>query len=138
MSAPDDRGRRVAPADIVDVFVYVIVLNLAAEFIPSVIAEGFGFSVLTAVLLKVVLEVVLAVKDRLKARFHAASTRWGKAAAASVLWLVAVGSKFVVLKIEDVVFGDAVSLGGFFSVMALIAALLIARALVRRLLDVMG
>ena len=55
-----------------------------------------------------------------------------------MLWLVAVGSKFVVLKIEDVVFGDAVSLGGFFSVTALIAALLIARALVRRLLDVMG
>lgn len=32
---------RARPADVVDVFVYVVVLNLAVEYVPSVISEGF-------------------------------------------------------------------------------------------------
>ena len=31
----------IAPADVVDVLVYVVVLNLAVEYVPSVISEGF-------------------------------------------------------------------------------------------------
>lgn len=42
------------------------------------------------------------------------------------------GSKFVVLELVDLVFGDAVSLGGFFLVTALILVLLLARLAVRR------
>jgi len=52
-----------------------------------------------------------------------------------VLWLVAIRSKFVVLELVDLVFGDSVELGGFLQVTALIIALLASRALVRRLLD---
>jgi hypothetical protein len=51
------------------------------------------------------------------------------------LWVVAAGSKFVVLKLVDVIFGDAVSLGGFIPVTLLIVVLLISRASVRWLLD---
>ena len=83
---------RVDPADVVDVLVYVVVLNLAIEYVPAVISEGFTLSLLTALLLKLVLELV------------------------------------------DLVFGDAVSLGGFVSVTLLIVVLLVSRRLVRRLL----
>ncbi len=50
------------------------------------------------------------------------------------LWLVAVGSKFVVLELVDLVFGDRVRLGGFVSVTLLIVTLLLSRRLVRHLL----
>lgn len=129
-----DVRRHLTPADVVDVFVYVVVLNLAAEYFPTVIAESFTASLLTAVVLKVVLEVVVAVKNRLKARFRAASTRAGATVSALLLWVVLVGSKFVVLKLEDLVFGQYVSLGGFVSVTLLIVVMLLARAGVRRLL----
>ena len=43
------------PADIIDLFVYVVVLNLAIEYVPSVISEGFALSLLTAALLKIAL-----------------------------------------------------------------------------------
>ncbi|MET8151296.1 hypothetical protein ACIBSW_31765 [Actinoplanes sp. NPDC049668] len=119
----------------IDVFVYVVVLNLAIEYVPSVISEGFTLSLLTAVLLKVVLEVVLALKGRVVNRFHSATTPSGKVATVLLLWLVAAGSKLVVLELVDVVFGDAVSLGGFVSVTLLVIALLVARAAVRRLLE---
>jgi hypothetical protein len=122
------------PADIVDLFVYVVVLNLAIEYLPAVISETFTLSLLTAALLKVALEVVLLGKKVLLKRLHAASTRTATATAVLLLWAVAAGSKVAVLELVDLVFGDAVSLGGFFSVTVLVVSLLAARAAVRHLL----
>lgn len=127
-------GRRARPEDVVDVFVYVVVLNLVIEHVPSVISEGFTLSLLTAVLLKIALEVVLVLKGRLKLRLLAADTVRGKVGSALLLWSVAAGSKLVVLELVDLVFGDAVSLGGFWSVTGLVLALLLSRSAVRRLL----
>lgn len=126
---------RARPADVIDVFVYVVVLNLAIEYVPSVISESFILSLLTSVLLKLVLEVVIILKTRVVDRLRAATTKRGKAAAAAAsLWAIAAGSKLVVLELIDVVFGDAVSLGGFVPVTLLVVALLLSRAAVRRLL----
>lgn len=127
--------KRIPTADIVDVFVYVVVLNLAIEYVPSVISETFTLSLLTAVLLKGVLEVVVRIKNRVKGRLKAAETPAAKVGSGLLLWLLLVGSKFVVLELVAIVFGDSVSLGGFWSVTALILALLFSRLGVRRLLD---
>lgn len=125
---------RAHAEDVVDVFVYVVVLNLAVEFLPRVISEGFTLSLLTAILLKLALEVVIVVKGWVVGRLRAAQTRTGKVAAGLGLWVVAAGSKLVVLWLVDLVFGDRVSLGGFVSVTALVVCLLLSRAGVRRLL----
>ena len=112
----------------------MVVLNLAVEYVPAVISEGFTLSLLTALLLKVALELVLVLKNRVIGWFRAATTRRAQVAAALSLWVVAAGSKLVVLELVDLVFGDAVSLGGFIPVTLLVVALLAARAAVRRLL----
>jgi hypothetical protein len=122
-------------AAVVDVFVYVVVLNLFVEYLPQVLSETFILSLLTAILLKGVLEVVVAAKNRVKSRFRQASTPTGKVVAAVMLWVVLFGSKFLVLEAVNLVFGDRVSLGGFFSVTLLILILLLSRAAVRRLLQ---
>lgn len=126
---------RISPADVVDIFVYVVVLNLAAEYLPLVITETFTLSLLTALVLKITLEVVVAVKDRVKQRFKNATSLPAKVGSAALLWLVLVGSKFLVLELIAALFADRVQLGGFFSVTGLIVVLLLARAGVRRLLD---
>lgn len=128
-----DAGR--VTAGVIDVFVYVVVLNLFVEYLPGVISETFTLSLLTAVLLKAVLELVLVVKDRLRARFRRARTTTAKVGSAVLLWLALVGSKLLVLECVDLVFGDRVALGGFVSVTAVVVALLLARSAVRRLLD---
>ncbi|WP_262852104.1 hypothetical protein [Mumia quercus] len=122
------------PADVIDVFVYVVVLNLAIEYLPEVISETFTLSLLTAVLLKVTLELVLLLKGAVMARLRGANTRLAKTTSALMLWVVAAGSKLVVLWLIDVAFGGAVSLGGFLPVTLLVVALLASRAAVRRLL----
>ena len=93
---------------------------------------------MTAILLKCVLEVVVALKDRLKGRLRSASSLPGRVAAAVGLWLLLVGSKFLVLALVDLVFGDRVSLGGFWLVTGLILVLMLARATVRLLVDLRG
>lgn len=110
-------------------------LNLAIEYVPSVISEGFTLSLLTAALLKIALELVIVVKGRVVVRLHGATTTRGKVGAAAALWVVAAGSKLVVLGLVDLVFGDSVSLGGFIPVTVLVLALLASRAGVRRLID---
>ena len=60
-SGPAARWIRGHAADAVDVLVYVVVLNLAIEYVPNVISETFTLSLLTALLLKVSLEVVLVL-----------------------------------------------------------------------------
>jgi hypothetical protein len=128
------RSIQVQPEDVVDVFVYVAVLNLAIEYLPAVISESFTLSLLTAVLLKLSLELVLVVKARAMTRFRGAMTVRTKLTAALLLWATAAGSKIVVLELVNLVFGDAVSLGGFVSVTLLVVTLLLSRAAVRRLL----
>ncbi len=125
---------RARPGDVVDLFVYVVVLNLAIEYVPSVISEGFTLSLLTAALLKVALELVILLKNRILVRLRAATTPRTRLVAALSLWVVAAGSKLVVLELVDLVFGDSVSLGGFVPVTLLVVALLVSRGAVRRLL----
>lgn len=125
-------------AGLVDVLVYVVVLNLFVEYLPKVLSETFTLSLLTAVLLKGVLEVVLVAKRRARARFTQAATPGGKVVAGLLLWAVLFGSKFLVLELVGFVFAGRVHLGGFLSVTSLIIVLLLARAGVRRLLEVAG
>jgi hypothetical protein len=94
---------RARPADVIDVFVYVVVLNLAIEYVPSVISEGFTLSLLTAVLLKIALEIVIVLKTKVIDRLRAATTGRAKVIAALSLWVVAAGSKLVVLELVDLV-----------------------------------
>ena len=68
-------------------------------------------------------------------RLKAADSRRAKAANGLLLWVVAAGSKLVVLGLVDLVFGDKVSLGGFVSVTLLVVVLLLSRSAVRSLLD---
>jgi hypothetical protein len=128
------RSIQVQPEDVVDVFVYVAVLNLAIEYLPAVISESFTLSLLTAILLKLSLELVLVVKGRAVTRFRSAMTVRTKLTAGLLLWATAAGSKIVVLELVNLAFGDAVSLGGFLSVTLLVVTLLLSRAAVRRLL----
>lgn len=132
------RRLRVPPEDVVDVFVYAVVLNLAIEWLPSVISEGFTLSLLTAVLLKLSLEAVLVVKRRAVASLRGALTIRAKVVAALLLWVTAAGSKIAVLELVNLAFGDLVSLGGFVSVTLLVVSLLLSRAAVRSLLSHRG
>ena len=126
---------RITALDLVDVFVYVVVLNLFVEFFPGVISESFATSLLTAIMLKIVLEGVLLLKKRMLASRAGACTAARRVISTVTLVLLLPASKFVLLWLEDLFFGDAVNLGGIWSVTLLVVALTGARAGVRALLE---
>ena len=127
-------GWRLAPEHVVDFLVYVVVLNLVEQFAPQVITETFAMSLLVALLLKLVLELVVAVKKRALARVGGAPSKAGRALGVVVLAVLLPGSKLLVLWLVDLVFGEAVSLGGFWVVTGLVLVLMASRAGVRWLL----
>ncbi len=124
---------RIRPIDLVDILVYLVVLGLFTQFFPAVISETFVLALLTAVLLKVVLEIVLWVKKRVLARIRASETALIRTVNIVALVLIMPGSKFVVLELTALFFGDSVRLGGFFLVTGLIIVLTLARNGVRLL-----
>jgi hypothetical protein len=126
---------RLRAVDIVDVFVYLVVFGLFVQFFPDIITESFIVSLLTAVLFKIALELIAIVKSRILGRVRGSRTALGKILNAASLLLLGAGSKFVILWLTDVLFGDAVSLGGFLSVTLLVVTLMLARIGLRLLID---
>jgi hypothetical protein len=125
---------RLRPIDLVDVLAYLVVLGVFIQLFPAVLSETFLLALLTAVLLKVVLEIVLRVKKGLVGRIRSDRTLPVRVVNVAALVLVLPGSKFLVLELVALAFGDAVQLGGFVAVTALIVALMLARGGMRRLL----
>lgn len=126
---------RLRAVDLVDVFVYLVVLGLFTQFFPAVITESFLVSLLTAVLFKLALEVIAWLKSRIIDRVRSARTPARKALNTALLMVLGGGSKFLILWLTDLFFGDAVQLGGFFSVTLLIVVLMAARFGIRLLVD---
>lgn len=126
------RGVRIRPIDLVDVLVYLVVLGAFTQLFPSVISETFLLALLTAVLLKVVLEIVLWAKQRLLSGIRNRGRSAARAVRIITLVLLLPGSKFLVLELVDLAFGDAVYLGSFLQVTLLIIVLMLARGGVRR------
>lgn len=125
---------RIRAIDLVDVLVYLVVLGAFIQLFPAVISETFLLALLTAILLKVVLEGVLFVKKRTINRIRGERMPVLRVLNVIVLLLVLPGSKFLVLGLVALAFGDSVYLGGFFQVTALIVVLMLARGGVRRLM----
>ena len=107
-----------------DVLIYVVVLNLFVEYAPAIIIESFTLSLLTAVLLKLMLDSILGLEHRVAAWYaQRKGTAWrvlGMATMFAILFL----SKFVIIEVTQLIFGDRVKLGGFIGIAVLIVAMI--------------
>lgn len=126
--------RKLSSVDIIEVFVYTVVLCTFTQLFPAVISESFLTSLATAVLLKLVLEAVVSMKGRIISRLKNANTVRVRIVSITTLALLGGGSKALILWLTDVLLGDAVYLGGFFAVTLLVVTMMLARLGVRAVL----
>lgn len=121
-----------------DVLVYVVVLNLFVEYVDAVVIDSFAISILTAVLLKLLLDVIVGLEHRVSGFFKRRSgtvfTILGLVSAWAILFL----SKFALLEIVDIVFGDEVELGGLLEIILLVIALMATRQLFQLIYERLG
>lgn len=116
-----------------DVLIYIVVLNLFVEYLPSVIIESFTISILTAVLLKILLDLVMGIEHNVHSFFEqkegAVYQAMGTVSLLAILFL----GKLFIIEAVNFVFGDHVELGHFIEVVALVLALMITQRLVHGL-----
>ena len=116
-----------------DVLIYIIVLNLFVEYNPKIIIDSFTISIFTAVLLKILLEVILKFEHKVSDVFKSY-----KVLRILLVWLILFGSKFLILEVVDMVFGEHVELGKFLDVILLVITLMVAREVIQRIYISLG
>ena len=118
-----------------DVLIYVVVINLFVEYAPGVIIESFTISLLTALLLKLMLDAILGFERRVAAWFAQREGITWRVLGVAAIWAILFFSKFVIIEVTALVFGDSVKLGGFFGIVVLIVAMIGARRAVGLVYD---
>jgi hypothetical protein len=137
MSTVTDAQRRFGSV-MTDVLIYVVVINLFVEYSDSVVIDSFTISIFTAVVLKILLDLILALEHKVSAYFERQNRPISKVLQISSVWAILFLSKFVILEVVDIVFGEHVELGGFLMVIALVLAMMIAREAFARIYAALG
>lgn len=104
----------------------IVVLNLFVEFSRSVVIDSFYISILTAVLLRLLLGATLYLEHRVSRFFDSRPFKGSRVMAALLVWLILFASKFVILEVIDIVFGNHVDLGGFVEIVIIAVTLIVA------------
>jgi len=121
-----------------DVLVYIVVLNLFVEFVDAIVIDSFWISILTAVLLKALLDVVIHLEHRVGDFFDKKGGQFFKFIGIAMRFLILFTSKFIILEVVDIVFGDHVELGHFVDVLVLIIVMIVAKALMVKVYKNLG
>ncbi len=121
-----------------DVLIYVIVLNLFVEYVDAVVIDSFTISIFTAFVLKILLDLILGLEHRVSHYFAQRNRPLSKVLQVISAWAILFASKFLILEVIDLVFGDHVELGGFLQVLALVITLMIARAVFQKIYESLG
>ena len=121
------------------VLVNIVVLNLFVEYSDKVIIDSFTISIFTAILLTAMLFLITRFEHRISHFFFEQHTgkAWKIAGVVSV-WAILFGSKFVILEVVDLVFGDHVELGKLLEVILIVVVMLVSKALVAKVFDRLG
>ena len=117
---------------------YIVVLNLWVEFNPSVIIDSFIISIATSVVLLVLLVIILGLEHRVKHWFAQREGTVNRVLGTASTLLILFLSKFVILEVVDVIFGEHVELGHFVDVLILVLLLILAQRLMVVVWDRIG
>ena len=127
------RGQGIFISWTTDILIYITVLNLFVQYNSKIVIDSFTISILTAILLKILLEIILRF-EHMVADFFKLSNLLRIIAT----WLILFLSKFLILEVVDLVFGEHVELGKFIDVIVLVIALMVAREVFQRIYISLG
>ena len=121
-----------------DVLIYIIVLNLFVEYNSKIVIDSFTISIFTAILLKILLEIILRFEHIVAEFFKSRPGKLSSFLRIISTWLILFLSKFLILEVVDLVFGEHVELGKFLDVIVLVIALMVAREIFQRIYISLG
>ena len=138
LHSPVNRRQRIYASWLVDILVYIVVLNLYVEYSPAKVIDSFTISILTAILLKALLALITAAKKRVWNWSKSKDSRRYTLLGVLGVWLILFLSKFAILEAVNLVFGEHVELGSFIDVMLLVAGMMIVLEALHRSYHLLG
>jgi uncharacterized membrane protein YvlD (DUF360 family) len=121
---------------LIDVSVNIVVLNLAAEIVSTIIIDHFSISIFVAIVLTLFLNLIQYLEHKVQYFFCVRLHR--KCLGGFFMWLTVFLSKFVILWVDEVIFGEHVQLGKFWSILILSIVLMLCEKLTRFLYIKLG
>ena len=125
------RGQKIFLSWTKDILIYIVVLNLFVEYNSKIVIDSFTISIFTAIMLKILLELILKFEHLVADFFKSRPGKLSNFLRISTTWLILFFSKFLILEVEDRIFGEHVELGKFLDVILLVIALMVARGLLQ-------
>ena len=119
------RSQEIYLSWVTDVLLYIVVLNLFVQYLEAVVIDSFLISILTAILLKAMLVVIGGVEHRVSHYFKQREGTIYRILGILVTFSILFLSKFLILEVVNLVFGDHVELGHLIEVIALVLTLII-------------
>jgi hypothetical protein len=106
------------------VLIDLVVLNFYVEYSQNVVIDSFTVSLFAAIVLQILVKATMALEHRIARFFNSRQGGLNRFLRFFSAWLVLFGSKFVILEVIVLAFGDSVVFGGpLHGVVMLIAVL---------------
>ena len=137
-SLTETPAQRIYSSWMIDVLIYVVVLNLFVEYVDTVVIDSFTISIFTAVLLQALLSIVVRFEHRVHDYFAQKDGTLYVVLGLVATFAILFSSKLVILEVVDLVFGDHVDLGHFVEILALIISMMAARYLANQIYRRLG
>ncbi len=116
-----------------DLFIYIVILNIFIEYSWGFYIDSFTISIFTAFVLKASMNVVFKVEHRITKFFKGKEGGFNKILYVMSVWGVVFLSKFVILEIIDVIFGDHVEISSFISLILLIVTMMVSKKILEKI-----
>ncbi len=94
------------------ILIDLTVLNLFDEYWDNVTIDSFTVSILAAILLQVLLKITLKIEHRIGEYFNQKPGTSAKVKRLLSAWAVLFGSKFIILEVVNIAFGDRILFSG--------------------------
>ncbi|WP_047042936.1 hypothetical protein [Vibrio mexicanus] len=119
------------------ILVDLVVLNLFNEYWTFVSFSSFSVSLAAAVLMQVLLKASIKAEHKIAAYFMAKEGVWPKVMRGVSSYIILVGSKFLILEVLNIVFGNNIQFtgpwNGVIAFIAVVFAILLAEKIVAKI-----
>ena len=119
------------------VLIDLVVLNLFVEYSVNVVIDSFTISLFAAIVLQILVKATMALEHRIAGYFGSRPGAFAKFMRFFTAWLVLFGSKFVILEVIDLAFGESVlftgPVHGLVMLIVVLVAMLLAEETVARI-----
>ena len=118
---------------ILDLLIYIVILNLFAQYSSSIYFETFTISIFTAIVLKALLNIIVNFEHSIADFFKRFKGKFAKYTYYVTAFLILFLSKFLILEIIDIIFGEKVEIYGFIVLVAMIITMIVTRKVIERI-----